>query len=201
MDNCYLSPFEAWTVYVYNLSIERHNFEDKIAVSCTVHVPCYHKKQHIFLPFISFPTSTHQRKFLFLSDFGQSCQTSAYLLPLKSLNIISEDFLLAFQLEPCKTILWHTFWCFSRSLTCSFYLPSDFKACNVWQPSLSQGFFCWLGEVTEIRWQMLQQHWSHIPTLKKIASVVLLIICCFMAASGTGGSLSEEGSLQSSSTE
>lgn len=41
---------------------------------------------------------------------------------------------------------------------------------------------------------------THIPTLK-IASVALLIICCFMAASGTGGSLSEEDSLQSCSTE
>lgn len=47
---------------------------------------------------------------------------------------------------------------------------------------------------------MLQQHWNHIPTLKKIASVALLIICCFVAASDTGGSLSEEGSLQSCST-
>lgn len=142
-----------------------------------------------------------EKFFVSLSDFDQSCWTSAYLLPLKSLNIISRDFLLAFQLEPCKTIFWHTFWCFSRSLTYSFYLPSDFKACNVWQPSLSWGFFYWLGEVAEIRWQMLQQHWSHIPTLGKIASVALLITCFFMAASGTGGSLSKEDGLQSCSTE
>lgn len=35
----------------------------------------------------------------------------------------------------------------------------------------------------------------------KIASVALLIICCLMAASGTGGSLSEEESLQGCSTQ
>lgn len=65
MGICYWSPFEALAVCVYVLSIAIHNFEDKIAVSCTVHVHD-HKKQHIFLPFIPFPTSSHQRKFLFL---------------------------------------------------------------------------------------------------------------------------------------
>lgn len=160
--------------------------EDKIAVADTPHKTI--KSQCIFLPFISFLTSLQVwRFFVSLSDFEHCYQFSTYLPPLKSFHIIFEDFLMDFWLPALAAAFpdipfdvfvshWHTaFTCQQTSKPARFGSQACLRA------------FFWLEEVIEIKWQILRQHWSHIPTLEKIASVAFLTICCFMAKPWFGG--------------
>lgn len=88
--------------------------------------------------------------FYFLSKFYSSqifvCLTlitywfSVHLLPLQSIHIIFEYFLLDLWLPILAAVFPDTLWCFCRSPTYSFYPPADFKAGNVWQSNLSQAF-------------------------------------------------------------
>lgn len=155
--------------------------------SCCLHRTCTHekiKKQYKFALSISFPSSILVR-FLFvwpwsLIDFPYIFYLcSLFILSLKISSWISGfQFLQQYSLTHFDVFVGHRHTAFTRQQTSK---PVTFGS----QTCLRH--FYWFEGVTEIEWQMLSQHWSHIPMWERTASVAF--ICCYLDKSWIGGYL------------
>lgn len=135
--------------------------------------------------------------FYFLSKFYSSqifvCLTlitywfSVHLLPLQSIHIIFEYFLLDLWLPILAALFSDTlFDVFVGHRHTAFTRQQTSKPVTFGSQTCLRHFY-WFEGVTEIEWQMLSQHWSHIPMWERTASVAF--ICCYLDKSWIGGYL------------